>query len=123
MSTSPWCVLGCRRFRATIFKADFVRNGWLRDGKAKNLSRPLRNYCDVFAADNVNFRTIALTQETAATERLFFNALAEWRSRGLTGHGNESLPGIAGAEAERVALAALDATGIPFELPGSGVNQ
>lgn len=89
-------------------------------GKAKNLCRRARNYCDVFGADNVNFRTIALTQEIAVAERLVLKALAQWRVRGTTGRKNEWLLGITGAEAERVALAALDAAGTPFELPGGG---
>lgn len=86
-------------------------------GKAKDLSRRCGNYVKIFGFENVNFRPIALTREIALAERQVKNALKAWMMRGNTGRRNEWLEGISAAEAERLAIAALESAGIEFELP------
>lgn len=86
-------------------------------GKAADLLRRRANYIRTFGAHNVNFRPIALTDDIGRAERLVLGALRPWRIRGRTGRRNEWLEGIASAEAERLALRALDEGGIRYVLP------
>lgn len=94
-----------------------VSRGHCKFGKAKSLVRRRRNYVAVFGAENVNFRVIAITEDIGAAERCVLQALAGWRIRGRTGRTNEWLAGIAAAEVESIALAALCASGIAHTVP------
>jgi hypothetical protein len=86
-------------------------------GKARSLAQRRLNYIRTFGAENANFRPIAVTDDIGRAERLVLVALRAWRIRGKTGRSNEWLEGIEPAEAERVALSALDDAGIEFKLP------
>lgn len=86
-------------------------------GKTKDLAVRCGDYVKIFGFENVNFRPIALTREIALAERQVKNALKAWMMRGNTGRRNEWLEGISAAEAERLAIAALESAGIEFELP------
>ena len=86
-------------------------------GKARSLARRRDNYFNVFGAENVNFRTIAITHEIGTAERLVLQALGQWRVRGRTGRRNEWLVGITDAEVERIAVGTLSSAGISFVLP------
>jgi hypothetical protein len=87
-------------------------------GKAKSLALREANYVKTFGAGNVRFRPIAFTQDPGRAERLVLQAVRAWRMRGRSGRMSEWLEGIAPAEAERIALRALDVGGIDYAVPG-----
>ncbi len=83
-------------------------------GKATSLALREAAYVRTFGAGNVRFRPIAFTHDLARAERLVLLAVRAWRMRGRTGRLNEWLAGIEPAEAERIALHALDMGGIDY---------
>jgi hypothetical protein len=87
-------------------------------GKSKSLALREANYVKTFGAGNVHFRPIAFTHDLGRAERLALQAVRAWRMRGRSGRLNEWLEGIEPAEAERLALHALDVGGIGYGVPG-----
>ena len=83
-------------------------------GKAASLAGRERNYWKTFGSENVIFTPIAYLQDFAAAERVVLAHLTKWRIRGLTGRKNEWLVGIEPAEVQRIVLAVLAESGIPF---------
>ena len=86
-------------------------------GKAKKLAGRERSYFKVFGFENVNFMSIAFTEDAVLAERLILKRLAQWRMRGATGRKNEWLAGISAVEVERIALGALTQSAIVFKRP------
>jgi hypothetical protein len=87
-------------------------------GKARDFVARRAGYVRVFGAENVTFTPLFALDDIARAERIVLADLAAWRLRGPAGRRNEWLGGIAPQDVARIALRALERSGISFAVLG-----
>ena len=85
-------------------------------GKAKNLNVRHGNYENEFPSCNVQFRTIAHTEDIKAAERAVKQAIQPYRMRSPKGGLMEWLEGVPAGRVRELVLAALAESGVPHEV-------
>ena len=88
----------------------------MKVGKAQSLEGRRGNYVKDFPSCNVQFRTIAHTEDIRAAERAVKQAIQPYRMRSPKGGLMEWLEGIPAGRVRELVRASLTESGVPHEV-------